>query len=377
MKELFWLAALLLLYTYLGYPMVLFVLGRLFGKRPALAEITPRMTLLISAYNEESVIAEKLENSLALEYLREQLEIVVASESTDRTNDIVRSYAAQGVKLFVPPGPRRGKPATLFAAVPQTSGGIIVFTDANGMCRSDALKKLVRNFADPRVGSVSGCLQYVRDPHESSGKTEGVYWRYEMWIKRLESALFCLLGANGSLFAIRRDLYAPLGESRGDDFELPVRILLRGAGSVLEPEAVSLEETGKTVGTEFTRHLRSVAWVGKSMALLAREALRRRRFFVLFQMFSHKLLRWLTLIFLGVALFATARLHAPVYRVALALQAVFYGVSALCWALDGRRIRLPRIVLVPYYFCAIHLAALIGLAQSFNSPAFQTWKKVR
>jgi cellulose synthase/poly-beta-1,6-N-acetylglucosamine synthase-like glycosyltransferase len=375
MRLLFWLSLALVGYTYFGYPLLLWVLAKLWGRTPARAPITPKVTLLISAYNEQEVIAEKLQNSLALDYPREKLEILVASESTDQTNSIAASFAPQGVRLlsFLP---RRGKSATLYAAVPQSTGEIIVFSDANCLYEPDALRKLVRNLADLRVGCVAGRF-YYRDRNRPSSKVESLYRRYEAWVKRLESRLFSLAGADGPIFAVRKSLYLPLSETRGDDFELPVRVVLHGHGTIFEPEAVSLEYGPDSIGTEFRRRVRIISWMSISAILLAKEALARRKFLVVFQLISHKFLRWLALVFLAAALASSMALTAPFYRMLLALQLLFYLVALLAWRLESR---LPRVLLFPYYICAIHLAALIGLSRSFSTAAGSagyTWEKLR
>ena len=367
----------LVVYAYVGYPLLLGLLRVVRGKVPERQDITPTVTILISAFNEEKLIAEKIESTLALDYPRDKLEIMVASESTDGTNSIVEGYSGCGVRLFVPPGQRCGKAATLYAAVPFTKGEIIVFADANAFYPRDALRKIIRNFADPRVGAVAGRLTYRQDgvPH---GYTESLYLRYEAWLKRLESNLFSSLGADGCLFAIRRELYFPLSRGRGDDFELPVQILLRGYGSILEPEAISCEESSKSVAKEFRRRIRCVAWVSASALMLAREAFHRRRWFVLFQLISHKFLRWFTLLLLLIALLTSAMLQGVFYQTVFALQVGLYSLALLTSVLDRLRIRIPKLLLAPYYFCAIHLAALVGLGQGLNPPAeIHTWEKTR
>jgi len=252
MEIAFLITAGVLVYTFLGYPAVLWALSLLAGKRVAKGQMRPKVSLIISAYNEQSIIAEKIENCLAIDYPKEKLDIIVASESTDRTNEIVQRYAPQGIVLHAYRG-RAGKAATLFRTVPKATGEIIVFSDANAMYEPDAIRKLVRNFNDERIGCVSGQLKYFNPDQSNSGTGELAYWKYEMAIKKLESRFFSLLGANGSIFAIRKELYFPIAEDRGDDFELPIRIRLNGRGVVLEPEAVSWERSSATADEEFTR----------------------------------------------------------------------------------------------------------------------------
>lgn len=183
MEIIFWFSIFLALYCYLGYPLILIILGLIFGKEPAFAkamagklkkaEITPSVSLLIPVYNEEKIIKKKIENSLDLDYQKDKLEIVVASESDDRTNEIVKEYENRGVKLIEFAG-REGKQYTIYRTLPKCQGEIIVLTDANGMFKKDALLKLVRNFADPRIGCVSGELKYINPQETSIGESEGI-----------------------------------------------------------------------------------------------------------------------------------------------------------------------------------------------------------
>jgi len=218
MQLIFWFSIFFISYSYFIYPLILVILGIFFRKERKKAEITPSVSLLVSVYNEEKIIQEKIENSLNLDYPKDKLEIVIASESNDKTNDIVEKYKDRGrVKLFAY-HERRGKSYTIYQSLPKCQGGIIVFTDANAMFKRDAIRKLVRNFNDPHIGCVSGELKYINPQKAAAGESEGIYWKYEVLIKRLESKIQSVLGANGSIYAIRKKLYSPLSEYRGDDF---------------------------------------------------------------------------------------------------------------------------------------------------------------
>lgn len=376
MEILFWAAAGLLAYTYGGYPLILWAWGTLSGRTSRKQPFEPKVTLLIAAYNEEKVIAQKLENSLSLDYPHEKLEIVVASESTDNTNTIVQGFAPQGIILRAFPE-RVGKAAMLHVSVPDAGGEIVVFSDANAFYERDALRKLVSHFADERIGCVSGQLEFDHYKRNPTKTTEALYWKYEAWVKRLESRLFSLLGANGSIFALRKELYAPLSPTRGDDFELPVRVLLQGYGVVLEPEAISREKPTETTSTEFRRRIRIVSGMFTSAWFLAGEAVRRRAGFVLLQLLSHKFLRWLSAMFLLLLLASSAALAGPFYQGALGLQALFYGLALVGWLLDVRGNAVPMLFHLPYYFCAIHVAATWGVAKALISPPPPVWKQAR
>jgi len=359
----FWILTGLILYAYVGYPIILMGLAALFGRRPSMDEsFTPTMSLLIPAYNEERVIAGKLENALALDYPEGKLEIIVASESDDGTDAIVRRYAARGVTLLSSEV-RRGKVANLARAIPASRGALLVFTDANAMFRPDALRKLARHFADARVGAVSGRLVYTNPEGAAAAAGERAYWSFEMILKRASSRLGSLPGANGSLFALRRELYAPISERRGDDFELPIRAILQGKDSVLEPEAISEEMAGGRYRDEFRRKVRIINWMLVSAVILLREAIAARRWLLAFQLISHKLNRWAVPFWL-IPLFPVSLILAPrggFYLLAAAAQVFLYAGAIAGLAVYKLRLEVPRILMLPHYFVVVNLASFAGI----------------
>lgn len=372
----FFVFASLLVYTFLGYPVILWLLSLLIGKNPDKADIFPTVSLIVSAYNEESIIKEKILNCLELDYPKDKLEIIVASESNDKTNNIVKEYQLSGIVLHSFPG-RQGKASTLFRTVPKANGEIIVFSDANAIYKKDAIKKLVRNFNDSRIGCVSGQLKYSNPDKSASGSGEGLYWKYEMRLKKLESRVFSLLGANGSIFAIRKKLYLPMTQERGDDFELPIRIRQQEYGVVLEPQAVSWEKSTSTAKEEFNRKVRIIAWNMKSCSLLIVECLRKKKVALVFQLVSHKFLRWLFPIFAMGMLVTNIFLAGLFFRVLLLAQVFFYVSAFIGYVLDMKRAKVPRILIVPYYFCLIHVAAIAGMYRLMCGGQKTVWQKVR
>lgn len=366
MKALFWVLCGLILWSYAAYPLVLAVLSSLLRReRRADPSHTPAITILIPAYNEERVIAAKLANTLGLDYPRERLEILVASESDDRTDAIVGPIAAGAdvpVTLLTSPV-RRGKVANLFHAVPHARGEVLVFTDANAMLRRDALRKLARNFADPRVGSVSGRLVYREAGGAASAEAERTYWDFEMLLKGASSAMGSLPGSNGSLFAVRRELYRPISETRGDDFELPIRVILDGHESILEPEAVTIESAAADYGQEFRRKVRIINWMSVSALILLGEAIRARRWLLVVQLVSHKLNRWAAAFWL-LALAPVSAALAPlggVYLGAAAAQGLLYGLALAGLIADRMGMPLPRALGLPLYFVVVNAASMAGI----------------
>lgn len=387
MEIIFWFSIFLALYCYLGYPLILIILGLIFGKEPAFAkamagklkkaEITPSVSLLIPVYNEEKIIKKKIENSLDLDYQKDKLEIVVASESNDKTNEIVKKYENKGVKLFAYSG-REGKQYTIYRTIPQCKGEIIVLTDANGMFKKDALLKLVRNFADPRIGCVSGELKYINPQETSIGESEGIYWRYEIFIKKLESKIQSILGANGSIYALRKELYSPISKYRGDDFELPIRVAQQGYGVVWEPEAISEEEVYPETIKEFKRKVVIIGWHFRGAFILLKESFKKNQPLLVFQLISHKILRWLIGFFLVfIFLSNILLLDNPFYSILFIGQIIFYSLAIFGYFLDKKRKKLNKLVNLAYYFCMVNLAALVGVIKGILGKQKPTWEKVR
>ena len=301
----FWCCACGVLYTYAVYPALIWLMARLFGEHKPPTELAdeklPLVTLLIAAHNEESVIGPRIENALTLHYPTEKLDILIASDgSEDSTAAIVQRYAARGVRLLDYPV-RRGKAAVLCAAIKEARGGIVVLSDANTKTNADAIRSLVRWFADPQVGVVCGRL-ILADPH--TGKNvDGAYWRYETFLKRHESQLGALLGSNGAIYAIRADRFQPIPPGTiVDDFVIPLLARLRtGCRIVYDPSTVAEEDSAPDIRGEFRRRVRIGAGDWQSIRILW-PLLNPLQGWVAFTFFSHKVLRWLGPFFLLAAL---------------------------------------------------------------------------
>lgn len=362
-----------LLYIYLGYPALVWVLARAFGREPRRKDITPAVSLLIPAYNEAAHIDAKLRNSLALQYPRELLEIVVASDgSTDRTNAIVEQFRAQGVKLLAMTR-NIGKAAMLSRTVPLLRGDVVVFSDASGTLEPGALRALVRSFADPAVGCVSGLyrLHGAADPRSEG---EGLYWRYETFIKAQESRLHSILGAHGAFYGIRRLLFQRVGEFEiNDDYLIPMRIVAAGHRAVYEPRAVAWEEEAASMEGEFARRRRIAAGNCQQMVML-RGMLHPSHGWVAFCFFSHKVLRTIAPILMATLLFSTPWLPQLWARVMGALQACFYTAALAGYAAQRRGRALP-LCSAPFYFCLGNLAMLAGLWKYFFSKEPVVWER--
>ena len=247
----FWIAVFLPFYVYLGYPLILLALRLVIHRDVKKQPIMPFLSLLIPAYNEADVIARKIENSLALDYPKDCLEIVVASDGSRDETVAIAQARADGTRVRVLAYPEnRGKVATLNASVPELRGEMVVFSDASAMLMADSVRRLVENFADPEVGAVSGLYKVVKPEQVNIGSSEDFYWRYETFLKVKESQLASTLGGHGHLHAIRKDLYPyPDPETINDDYVIPVSVLAKGYRAVYEPLAIVYEEAREMTGS--------------------------------------------------------------------------------------------------------------------------------
>lgn len=379
MTTLFWLLLALILYVYAGYPLLLALIRALGGSRPArIAENTePYVTLIVSAYNEEKVIGEKIENCLALDYPPQSLHVIVVSDaSEDGTDAVVKRYSVRGVELLRK-AQRSGKTLGLNAAVERARGEVLIFSDANAIYGKDVIRKLVRNFADPRIGAAIGQSTYVA-PEVESERSEGLYWKYESSIKKAESAIGSVVGGDGAIYAIRKSLYEPMRADALSDFVNPLQIVRAGYRCIYEPEARSYERAADNFEKEFRRKVRIVnrAW----RALFGLKALLNpfKYGFFAFELFSHKLLRWLVPLFMVALIPVNVALleRAPIYRLAFGAQILFYGLAFGGYLLR-RRENMPSALSVPYYFCLVNVASLMGIIDVFRGKKYVTWTTAR
>lgn len=371
----FWTCAAALAYAYAGYALIIWLASRRFGRRPDPPTCgesdLPTVTLLVAAYNEEEVIGGWLDNAQAVDYPAERLEVLVASDgSTDGTDAIVSD---RGVRLL-DFGARRGKAAVVNSALRSARGEVVVLTDANTRVDPGAVRRLARWFRDPDVGAVCGRLVLV--DADGGRNSDGVYWKYETFLKRCEARLGALLGANGAIYAVRRSWYEPIPDGTIiDDFVIPLLLRLRhGGATVYDEEAVALEDSAPDVGAEFHRRARIGAGGFQSLRLLWRY-LDPRRGWVSFAFASHKVLRWLCPFFM-IGLFAAglALWDHPFYRACLLAQAAFYLLAVVDPYVPAR----PRVfkpLHVAGMFTAMNAALFVGFLRWACSAQPVTWRR--
>ncbi|MDD5089115.1 MAG: glycosyltransferase family 2 protein [bacterium] len=375
LRVIFWLCVAAMFHTYIFYPLSLRLFRRRFAQQPDLpGGDWPSVAILIPAYNEERVIAEKVQNALALDYEPNQLEILVGSDgSTDRTNDIVRAIRDPRLRLVELPG-RSGKSGVYNRLVEATRADILVFSDANVMLDPAALRMAVRHFADPRVGVVGGGKYIVVPRGSESVRGEAAYGRYENWLRTRESAVGGMSGALGSFMAVRRDVYRGYSPGSINDDTVPsIWATLAGYRNVHEPAAKAFEESGRTVAEEFRRRIRIGAGNFQTLFRYPR-VICPRYGIAAYTFFSHKVLRW-KFPFLMLAAFVCNLflLADPFCRVLFILQLAFYAAALFGWFLDIARARLPLISAI-YHFTALNLALLIGFFVYLRGVSSSAWE---
>jgi cellulose synthase/poly-beta-1,6-N-acetylglucosamine synthase-like glycosyltransferase len=380
---LLWALAGLVSYAYAGYPLVLAAVACVRPRRIRFRAIQPSVTVIVAAFNEEGAIARKLEMLLALDYPAESRQILVASDcSTDRTDDIVRGFAARGVEL-VALAARGGKTAAQNRAVLQARGDILLFTDATTELAPDAIRKLVEPFADPSVGCAGAHLEYRSAVGTAVGRGGGLYWRYEKLVKQLESRANSLVGVSGCLYAVWRRLYVPIAPDLISDLVIALDIFSRGHVSIYVARAVAFERTNESADREFA--MRSRVVVRSINAMVQRAPLLnpfRAGFFAL-QLWSHKVLRYLVPELLIAVFLLSAWLalepgaRARFYQGFALLQLATYVAVPIAY-LGCRRFNVRTGVLsAPFYFILANAAALWGLISYLRGQRAVTWTTVR
>jgi Glycosyl transferase family 2 len=371
LTSLFYIAAFLLLYAYVLYPMLLLALSASQPRRadhdsgPSKGTVAPSLSIIVAAYNEEGCIAQKIENFLACRYSGDAEMIVVSDGSSDRTAEIAESIASERVRV-IRQSERRGKGVAVNAGAEAARGDVLVFTDANSMFALDALTELVRPLRDKSIGLVTGVSRY---PGETIGSA---YQRYEQMLKGLESRLGVVAGADGALYAVRRELFKPLDPALINDFAHPILTSIAGAQSVMARDAFVLEEF--SAAGEFARQVRMVSQAALVYFRLLPELIQQRRWRSIIVLTSHKMLRWLTAPLIAIGVIATVPLarDGGFFQVVLGLEILFAMVAALGFiatrrGTDGK-------ATIAYQFVALNCAQAVGLWRCFAGEVPVLWE---
>ncbi len=385
-KILFWISLFIIFYSYIGYGMVLFVLvkikGLFFSRPPDLPgseAFEPEVTLVVSAFNEEDFIEKKIENTFALDYDPSKLKIIFITDgSEDRTAEIIGRYSR--IQLLHQPQ-RRGKVAAMNRAVTFVQTPYIIFSDANTLLNTACVRQIVRHYSDPRVGGVAGEKKVISSADDkAAGAGEGLYWKYESFLKKLDSDFYSVVGAAGELFSVRRDLFEETAENIViEDFVQSLKICIRGYIIRYEPNAYAMETSSASIKEEEKRKIRISAGAFQAMVIL-KDLFNIFRFPVLsFQFISHRILRW-TLCPLGLVVLLLTNIILAFagtdwfYRLFLAGQSVFYICALFGMSYANRNIKL-KVLFIPYYFLFMNISVFLGFNRFLKKQQSVLWEK--
>ncbi|MFQ5799271.1 MAG: glycosyltransferase family 2 protein [Bacteroidota bacterium] len=378
---LFWLALATIFYTYVIYPVILFLLVKFKGSQKVVGNVVnwPTVTVVVSVYNEGRVLENKIKNLEMIDYPKEKMTYLFGSDgSNDRTNEILRLCVLPNFRLEIFPE-RRGKNVVLNELIAQADGEIVVLSDANTFYNADTIKKLVRHFCDRSVGAV--CGELVLEPGEATvgGFGEVMYWTYENNLKRFESEFHTTLGATGAVFAIRKELFQPLpiGKAVAPDFVIPMGIVIQGFRVRYESEAVAYEKTSDSVMDEFRRKVRIGARNFYGISEFG-SLLHPRHGFVSFALWSRKILRWCVPVLLLVILVTTGLLAATseFFRGVLLGEVMFLAVALIGFLAEELKLDIGLFGL-PYYFVAVNMALVVGFIKFVLGLQSPTWETAR
>ena len=379
---LFWICLGLIAYTYVLFPILIIIRGWVWPRPYKSEEMKPLplMSVIIAAYNEEKSIGEKLENVFSLDYPHDRLEVVIASDgSTDRTDEVIKNFEGSGIKLLSLP--RQGKASALNAAVSASNGEILVFSDANSIYKADALRALIRPFADPIVGGVAGNQSYLKKIGKSSvGVGERSYWSFDRLMKESESKAGSTISATGAIYAIRRSLFQNVMEGVTDDFYTSTGVISQGLRLVFAADAIAFEHPASTSKVEFGRKVRIITRGLRAIFIARSELLNPFRFgFYAIQLFSHKVLRRLIVFPLLLLFFVTPFLWTThlFYKFMMLGQLAFYSLGALGLLLNGTRLGRLKILTIPFYFCLVNAAVVVATVNISQGRQIKRWEPQR
>lgn len=390
MKTIFWASVITICYVYIGYPVLIYLLSRFYKKPLRGKYIYPTLSILIAAYNEEKNIENKINSLLNIDYPTQRLEILIGSDgSTDNTNQIIERVTklpshnvTSKIKIFIQKE-RQGKPGMLSLLAENAAGEILVFTDARQKLDKNALKELVKHFSDEKVGSVSSALFYENENQDNkTGAGIGLYWKYEKFIRKCESRMGSMLGATGALYAVRKELFPALPKDLIlDDVYIPMKIVEKGYRAIFDAKAKVYDKVFKNPKEEFLRRVRTLAG-NFQLFFYLRGLFNPLKGKISWQFFSHKFLRLmvpflLLVVFIG-NIYIVLNLNLSLnllgnyfYRISLALQVIFYALALLGLIFKQKN----RVLDIPYIFCVMNSAAVVGLYRLLAKKQDVLWQK--
>lgn len=377
----FWLSFFAIVYPYLGYPALLWIFSTIRNDSVKKEDITPFVSLIISAYNEEKIIVGKIENSLKLDYPKDLLEIAIISDgSTDSTNDIIREYAKKDnrIRPFIVPA-NKGKTSCLNDFVPLLKGEIILFTDANSFFDKKVVHNVVRPFGDLRIGFVTGITKYFTLSGSKETEAINFYSKIELYIKCLESKIGSCVGADGAIFAIRKKLFSPMKPHDINDLVIPMNIIKQGFRGIVEEKAFCREETAGEIKGEFNRQIRITARTLRAI-FSYKTLLNPFKYPVFsFEIFSHKLMKFITPFWIALIFVANAYLAGTgilFYQLVMILQILFY-LFAFVGFLQKKDNRKGRLFDLTCSFFMVNLAYALGWFKYFSKQTYTYWEPER
>ena len=381
----FWLSLAIIFYSYVGYGMLVWVLvrikkmwkGNLEAKKNA--EEFPHVALVVAAYNEQDFIERKIANTFGLDYPKDRLEVIFITDgSTDLTPDIIRKHPS--IHLLHQPE-RKGKVAAMNRAIRQVQAPLVIFCDANTLLNKECIQNIVRHYADPKVGGVAGEKRIWQNSADAAAAAgEGLYWKYESYLKKLDSELYTTVGAAGELFSVRKELFeaAPEGTII-EDFVQSLKLCVNGYVVRYEPNAYAAEAPSASIKEEMKRKVRICAGAFQAMILLKDLFNVFKYPVVSFQFISHRILRWtlcpVALITLLISnLLIVLMSPSLFFTVALLLQGAFYAMGITGWIFASKNIRL-KAVYIPFYFLFMNISVFIGFNRFIRNKQTVLWEK--
>lgn len=378
---LFWVLVFLVLYTYIGYGILITILAKIkqwiSPEKPFNPEFEPAVTMIVAAYNEADWIREKAENMLALDYPPEKMQILFVTDgSDDETPEILRNF--ERIRVLHKPE-RAGKIAAMERAVTFAENPILIFSDANALLNKEAVRNIVRHYHNSEIGAVAGEKRIiVSDADSASGAGEGAYWKYESYLKKMDFRFYSVVGAAGELFSVRKDLYEPVEpDTLLDDFMISLRVNQKGFRTAYEPGAYASELPSASVEAEWTRKTRIAAGgiqsIMRLLPLLNPFAYGR----LSFQFISHRVLRW-TLVPVSLVLIFLLNIvltgYKPVYDILIFLQIIIFLLALIGYFLENKKIRF-KFIFIPYYVIMMNLAVFVGFKRYYSGKQTVLWKK--